>query len=175
MIRRKKLFAAINQLILNLMFISNSLLMAFEEDVDVLFWCYRNIFKLDAPSNGTFKLNLYVITMTEKDISMNNKYTKLNMHGHFIVQQRNECYDVSQVYKRSTNLINDKYNLSHGEVKGWIRGKLSSALVRSCITCSCKVLDHDDIHQLMTLQWLYSITVRCWYTWWKCLSVYFQE
>ena len=109
-------------------------------------------------------LNLYVITITEKDISMNNKCTKLNMHGHFIVQQGNECCDVSQVYKRSANLINGKYNLSHGEVKGWIRGKLSSALVRSCITCSYKVLDHDYIYQLIRLQWLYSIAVRCCHT-----------
>ena len=41
----------------------------------------------------------------------------------------------SQVYKRLVNLLTEKLDLSYGEVMGWIRCKLSFALVRSAIMC----------------------------------------
>ena len=41
----------------------------------------------------------------------------------------------SQVYKRLANLLCDKLDLSYGEIMGWIRFKLSFALVRSAIMC----------------------------------------
>ena len=41
----------------------------------------------------------------------------------------------SQVYKRLANLLCDKLDLFYGEIMGWIRCKLSFALVRSAITC----------------------------------------
>ena len=41
----------------------------------------------------------------------------------------------SQVYKRLANLLTEKLDLSYGEVMGWIRCKLSFALVRSAIMC----------------------------------------
>ena len=40
-----------------------------------------------------------------------------------------------QVYKRLANLLCDKLDLSYGEIMGWIRCKLSFALVRSAIMC----------------------------------------
>ena len=41
----------------------------------------------------------------------------------------------SQVYKRLANLLCDKLDLSYGEIMGWIRCRLSFALVRSAIMC----------------------------------------
>ena len=41
----------------------------------------------------------------------------------------------SQVYKRLANLFCDKLDLSYGEIMGWIRCKLSHALVRLSIMC----------------------------------------
>ena len=43
----------------------------------------------------------------------------------------------SQVYRRLANLLTEKLELSYGEVMGWIRCKLSFALVRSVIICIC--------------------------------------
>ena len=43
----------------------------------------------------------------------------------------------AQVYKRLANLLSEKLDLSYGEVMGWIRCKLSFALVRSAIMCIC--------------------------------------
>ena len=41
----------------------------------------------------------------------------------------------SQVYRRLANLLTEKLELSYGEVMGWIKCKLSFALVRSAIMC----------------------------------------
>ena len=41
----------------------------------------------------------------------------------------------AQVYKRLASLISEKNESSYGEVMGWIRCKLSFALVRSAIMC----------------------------------------
>ena len=43
----------------------------------------------------------------------------------------------SEVYKRLANLLCDKLDLSCGEIMGWIRCKLSFALVRSAIMYIC--------------------------------------
>ena len=40
-----------------------------------------------------------------------------------------------QVYKQLANLLTEKLDLSYEEVMGWIRCKLSFALVRSAIMC----------------------------------------
>ena len=60
-------------------------------------------------------------------------------HGHFtplVFTTTGGMGDAaSQVYKRLANLLCDKLDLSYGEVMGWIRCKLSFALVRSAIMC----------------------------------------
>ena len=46
-----------------------------------------------------------------------------------------------QVYRRLANLLSEKLDVSYGEVMGWIRCKLSFALVRSAAAviyiCTC--------------------------------------
>ena len=60
-------------------------------------------------------------------------------HGHFtplVFTTTGGMGDAaSQVYKRLANLLCDKLDLSYGEVMGWIRCKLSFALVRLAIMC----------------------------------------
>ena len=41
----------------------------------------------------------------------------------------------AQVYKRLASLLSEKNDLSYGETMGWIRCRLSFALVRSAIMC----------------------------------------
>ena len=41
----------------------------------------------------------------------------------------------AQVYNRLAGLLSEKNNLSYGETMGWIRCRLSFALVRSAIMC----------------------------------------
>ena len=41
----------------------------------------------------------------------------------------------AQVYKRLVGSLSEKNNLSYGETMGWIRCRLSFALVRSAIMC----------------------------------------
>ena len=60
-------------------------------------------------------------------------------HGHFsplVFTTTGGMGDAAgQVYKRLANLLCDKLDLSYGEIMGWIRCKLSFALVRSAIMC----------------------------------------
>ena len=60
-------------------------------------------------------------------------------HGHFtplVFTTTGGMGDAAgQVSKRLANLLTEKLDLSYGEVMGWIRCKLSFALVRSAIMC----------------------------------------
>ena len=60
-------------------------------------------------------------------------------HGHFtplVFTMTGGMGDAAtQVDKRLANLLSDKPDFSYGEVMGWIRCKLSFALVRSSIMC----------------------------------------
>ena len=60
-------------------------------------------------------------------------------HGHFtplVFTTTGGMGDAaSQVYKRLANLLCDKLDLLYEEVMGWIRSKLSFALVRLAIMC----------------------------------------
>ena len=65
----------------------------------------------------------------------------------------------SQVYKRLANLLCDKLDLSYGEIMGWIRCRLSFALVRSAIMCirGARSRLHSPIleaHDLWTFRYL---------------------
>ena len=60
-------------------------------------------------------------------------------HGHFtplVFTTTGGMGDVAaQVYKRLVSLLSKKNDLSYGETMGWIRCRLSFALVRSAIMC----------------------------------------
>ena len=60
-------------------------------------------------------------------------------HGHFtplVFTTTGGMGDAAgQVYKSLANLLTEKLDLSYGEVMGWIRCKLSFALVRLAIMC----------------------------------------
>ena len=63
------------------------------------------------------------------------------------------------VYRRLANLLSEKLDLSYGEVMGWIRCKLSFALVRSAVMCI-----HGARSQLYThlfLNFLYECPDAC--------------
>ena len=81
---------------------------------------------------------LIVATRGRRDVSMSSVFVRLK-HGHFtplVFTTTGGMGDAAgQVYKRLANLLTEKLDLSYGEVMGWIRCKLSFALVRSAIMC----------------------------------------
>ena len=63
----------------------------------------------------------------------------------------------SQVYKRLANLLCDKLDLSYGEIMGWIRCKLSFALVRSAIMCIRGARSWLYTHLFLELLWMFRL------------------
>ena len=95
------------------------------------------VFNPGAPSNRPFK-SAYRHHEKEKRHQYEQRVREVE-HGHFIPLVFTTTGGMgdaaSQVYKRLANLLCDKLDLSYGEIMGWIRCKLSFALVRSAIMC----------------------------------------
>ena len=108
--------------------------MAFgEEDLSVFFDV--RVFNSGAPSNHPFK-SAYRHHEREKRCQYEQCVREVE-HGHFtplVFTTTGGMGDAAgQVYKRLANLLTEKLDLDYGEVMGWIRCKLSFALVRSAI------------------------------------------
>ena len=95
------------------------------------------VFNPGAPSNHPFK-SAYHRHEREKRRQYEQHIREIE-HGHFsplVFTTTGKMGDAaSQVYRRLANLLTEKLKLSYGEVMGWIRCKLSFALVRSAIMC----------------------------------------
>ena len=94
------------------------------------------VFNTVAPSNRPFK-SAYCHHDKEKRRQYEQRVHEVE-HRHFTLSVFTTAGGMgdaaSQVYKRLANLLCD---LSYGEIMGWIRCKLSFALVRSAIMCIC--------------------------------------
>ena len=92
------------------------------------------VFNPGAPSNHPFN-SAYYRHEKEKRHQYKQHVHEVE-HGHFtplVFTTTGGMGDAaSQVYKRLANLLRDK---SYGEIRGWIRCKLTLALVRSAIMC----------------------------------------
>ena len=106
------------------------------EGLSVLFFDVR-VFNPGAPSNHPFK-SAYRRHEREKRRQYEQRVREVE-HGHFtplVFTTTGGMGDAAgQVYKRLAYLLTEKLDLSYGEVMGWIRCKLSFALVRSAIMC----------------------------------------
>ena len=95
------------------------------------------VFNPGAPSNHPFK-SAYHCHEREKRCQYEQRVREVE-HGHFtplvFITTGGMGDAAGQVYKRLPNLLTEKLDLSYGEVMGWIRCKLSFALVRSAIMC----------------------------------------
>ena len=95
------------------------------------------VFNPGAPSNCLFK-SAYCRHEREKRCQYEQRVHEIE-HGHFsplVFTTTGGMGDAaSQVYRRLANLLTEKLELSYGEVMGWIRCKLSFALVRLAIMC----------------------------------------
>ena len=106
-----------------------------------MFFFDVRVFNPGAPSNHPFK-SAYRRHEREKRHQYEQHVREVE-HGHFtpLVFTTTEGMGdaASQVHKRLANLLTEKLDLSYGEViiMGWIRCKISFALVRSAIMCIC--------------------------------------
>ena len=95
------------------------------------------VFNPAAPSNHPFR-SAYRRHEREKRRQYEQRVREIE-HGHFsplVFTTTGGMGDAaSQVYRRLANLLTEKLDVSYGEVMGWIRCKLSFALVRSAIMC----------------------------------------
>ena len=109
------------------------LLMAFRaEGLSLLF--FKRVFNPGAPSNCPFK-SAYHRHKKEKRHQYVREVEHINFTPLVFPTTEGMGDATSQVYKRLANLLCDKLDLFYGEIMGWIRCKLSFALVRSAIMC----------------------------------------
>ena len=95
------------------------------------------VFNPGAPSNHPIK-SAYCRHERKKRRQYEQRVREVE-HGHFtllVFTTTGGMGDAAgQVYNRLANLLTEKLDFSYGEVMGWIRCKLSFALVRSAIMC----------------------------------------
>ena len=103
------------------------------------------VFNTGAPSNHPFKSAYRRHEKKRHQYEQHVCEVEHDRFTSFIFTTTGGMGDASQVYKRLANLLCDKLDLSCGEITGWIRCKLSFALVRSSIMCIRYALIYVEI------------------------------